>query len=76
MGSFLRTQRKMTDLVKESEYSRLIYIRMNACGEGKKKSKDKAKSSYSPKSITSLNREDINKRKHFRGEKGLTTYKV
>lgn len=37
MGSFPRTQRKMTDLMKESEYSHLIYIKMNVCRERGKK---------------------------------------
>ena len=36
------------------------------------KSNDRAKSSCSWKSIARINREDISKRKHFKGEKGIT----
>lgn len=65
------------ELIRENERTHILYI-LDIWSEyiyiyrERAKSKDRAKSSCSWKSIARINREDISKRKHFKGKKGIT----
>lgn len=65
------------ELIRENECTHILYI-LDIWSEyiyiyrERAKSKDRAKSSCSWKSIARINREDISKRKHFKGKKGIT----